>query len=179
MRWERLFADLEAQAAAAQAATLTADVADRTRGELADIPLLARLRGSLGAVLSVDAVGDSITGRLVRVGADWLLLETDPGGRCALVPVAALASLIGLPLASLDESADPIGARLGLRAALRVLARDRAEVVVVLRSSVRHRGVVERVGADAFDVGVRSSGERRASTVLTIPFASAAVVWSG
>ncbi|TWH74155.1 hypothetical protein [Modestobacter roseus] len=69
MRWEQLFADLEAQAADQEAAELDAEAASRSRAEIGRVHLADRLRGAVGTelVLTCAGVGD-LTGRLVEVG---------------------------------------------------------------------------------------------------------------
>ena len=75
MRWDALFADLEAQVAALDRAELAAEVAERTRGEIGRIGLVERARAALERDLQVAVRGDlTLTGRLTRAGSDWLLL---------------------------------------------------------------------------------------------------------
>ncbi|MFF2675144.1 hypothetical protein ACFVRT_00970 [Arthrobacter koreensis] len=85
MRWEALFADLEAQLAAAGQAGLDAEIADRQRGELAGLDLAARLRAQYGKTLRVHLglSGGPLTGTLGRLGADWFLLDSASGSHVA------------------------------------------------------------------------------------------------
>ena len=133
MRWEDLFADLEGQLAAEEAVVLSAEVADRTRREQARIRLSDRLRAAGDTPLVVDVQGaGQLTGRVAGLGPDWLLL--DDGSREALVPMAAVRSVFGPGRYAADPGAQgAVAARLGLDHALRVLARDRAHVPLVLR----------------------------------------------
>ena len=55
MRWDALFADLEARAHGEHAAELVAEVADRTRIETASLHLVDRLRPAQGHRLVVVA----------------------------------------------------------------------------------------------------------------------------
>src|SRR5437899_7357130 len=58
MRWERLFADLAAGLDSSELADLEAEVADRTRRELARLRFVDRLRPSIGTQVSVTCMGD-------------------------------------------------------------------------------------------------------------------------
>src|SRR4051812_3958628 len=60
VRWAALFADLEAQLAAAAEADLAGEVADRQRLEVARLQLVDRLRAAAGSELTVGlANGDA------------------------------------------------------------------------------------------------------------------------
>ncbi|MBO0899899.1 hypothetical protein J1G42_10165 [Cellulomonas sp. zg-ZUI222] len=163
-RWERLFADLEAQLAAGNAADARWDVAELTRAERARVGLADRLRASTGRhlrVVTTDA--GTFEGEVVDAAAQWLLLALGTG-RTALVVVAALGAVEGLgphvaPPAGRSESA------LGLGHALRALARDRATVTVHVRGAVL-AGRLERVGADHLDL-MPATGPARA---VCVPF---------
>jgi hypothetical protein len=196
MRWERLFDDLEAQLDAASSAELAAEVADRSRREAARLRLVDRLRGNEGARLQVslavraaegagpagDAVAESgsghgsVVGRLDRVGADWLLLD-GTGGE-VLVPLGAVVCVSGLGPGSAEPGSEgAVGARLGLGHVLRALARDRAEVNLLLIDGSRRTGRIDRVGADHVELAAYDPGEpRRVVATLTVPFVGLACV---
>ena len=88
MRWESLFADMEAQLAAARLADVRADVAELARAERASITLAARARASVGRPVRVLVGGsDVVEGELIDAAPEWLLLATSPVRR-ALVPLA-------------------------------------------------------------------------------------------
>ena len=155
MRWERLFADLEAQLAAAQAQEARVELVELVRAERATTRFADRLRASAGLSLRVQVgllPGDAdatVTGDLVDLGADWLLLAERTGGR-ALVPLVAVEAVAGLaPYAAPEDPS--VGARLGLPHTLRALSRDRAEVAVSTESRTVV-GRLDRVGADHVDV---------------------------
>lgn len=174
VRWERLFADLEAQYDAAADAEFTDEVADRSRREIALVPLADRLRSTEDPAHIGLAGSESIQGAIVGCGPDWVLV-VDEAGVDTLVPLAAIAWVRGLtPQAESEGSV--VGARLGLGFALRGLARDRAEVTVVVRTGERFVGTIDRVGADFVDLAEHPLGEpRRAGAVRsirTIPFAT-------
>ncbi len=148
MRWELLFADLEARADAQDSAQFDAEVRDLTRAERAAVSLAARLvqaRGSSVTVTARDAV--STTGVVVDAAAGWLLLgETGPQ---TLVPLHAVTVVAGL--GSRAAELTEVERRLGLGHALRALARDRARVVVsTLSGDVT--GVIGAVGADYIEL---------------------------
>ena len=153
MRWERLFADLEAQFAAQAPEDDTAEAASRARYEHGRVLLSDRLRGARGwpVTLSCRGAGE-LTGRLADVGVDWLLL-TDALGREVLVASGAIRAVGGLGAATAPsgESA-AVTRRLDLRRALRGLARDRAPVQCLLDDGSVLTGTVDRVGADFLEL---------------------------
>lgn len=181
VRWEALFRDLEAQLEATEQAELADEVADRSRLEAARLRLADRLRAADGAelTLAVGAAG-AVTGRIRRVGADWLLL-VDGAGREALVPLEAVIGVTGLPHAAVDpERTGAVDRRLGLGYALRAIARDRTPVRVLLRDGGVLTGTVDRVGADYAEIAVHPLDEpRRPGAVVgmhVVAFGGVAVV---
>ena len=125
-----------------------------------------------------------VSGRLERVGAEWLLVS-EAAGRQALVPVAAVLSAGGLGALSQGAGSGDgrVFARLGLGSALRAIARDRVQVVVGLVDGGAVTGTVDRVGADFVEVAEHGPGEprrqREVSGMRAVPFAAIAVVRSG
>lgn len=181
MRWDALFADMEAQLEAARTADLAVEVAELTRAERATVTLDARLREARGSVLSVRVDGvEPITGVLVEAAAQWLLLADQ--GRSALVPLAAVSAIRDLGVHSAG-AAGVVERRLTLGHALRALARDR--VVVRVRTPAGElTGRVERVGADHLDLAAEhggpggASGPGRGRELWAVPFGAVRVVRS-
>jgi hypothetical protein len=163
VRWDQLFADLEAEADAADRAAYDADVEDRARSERARLVLADRLRAHVGARLGLRLIdGDRLTARLVDVGSDWLHLD-DSGA--VLVPLGAVAGVEGLTRSAAGE-ASAVARRVGLTVLLRRLARDRAWVRIRLRDGGTLGGTIDRVGADHVDLALHPDDEqRRASAV--------------
>src|ERR1700710_1801076 len=96
MRWQQLFADLQAQFEAEEAAEDRVTGASRARAEMGAVDLVQRLRGSVGLPLTLRCRGAGpVAGTLVDAGVDWLLLE-DEQGRSILVANAAVRSVTGL-----------------------------------------------------------------------------------
>lgn len=182
MRWDALFADLEAQADALAQAERAAEVETRTRGEAATLTVADRLRASVGSPVRLRLGGGLlVSGRLARVGPDWLLLEEGPGREVLVVTaqvltVRGLGRLTAVPAAV--GTAGPaafVEARLGLRHALRGIARDRSVVRLLLTGapgaaasgtgtageSGAVDGTIDRVGADFVELAVHAPGEAR------------------
>ena len=149
MRWQQLFADLQAQFEREQASAEQAESASRARAEVGGVVLTDRLRGAVGGRVSLTVRGPGqVGGDLIDVGPDWLLLS-DNLGRDVLVAAAAVRAVAGLGRrTAATEDVGPVRAHLDLRRALRALARDRAGVQVVLDDGAVLTGTVDRVGAD-------------------------------
>jgi hypothetical protein len=181
VRWEQVFADLEGQAASAEAAELAAEVADRTRREVGRLRLVDRLRAAHRAEVVVRVLGGVVlTGTVADVGADWVLLE-QAGTRAALVPLDAVVALSGLGARTvLPGSEGEVEQRLDLRYALRRLVRDRAAVEVVLSDGTAVTGTFDRVGADHADLAQHEPEQARRARavrqVLLVPLGAIALV---
>ena len=185
MRWDSLFDDLEAQFSAERALEKESEITDRARVELAGIDLSDRLRGAAAAEIKIVLVdGNVIRGMLSHAGSEWLVLTE--GVRQWLVPYASVLSYQGLGRVALKPSSR-MQHSLGIASALRVLSRDRSELVVHLMvrtgDGYKLHGVIDRVGRDHFDLAVVPHGEVRRpgniAAVLTIPFSSLAALCSG
>lgn len=179
MRWDDLFADLEAQAEAVLAAERDAEVAELTRLEASRLQLTNRLRPAVGAAVRVRCLGGvALAGRLSAVGPGWLLLD-EGAGREALLAAAAVTSVAGLgrlsgaPGSALDRG-------LGIGHALRGVARDRSVLRACLTDSTVLDGTLDRVGSDFVDFAVHPAGEPRrredVREVLVLPFSALAAL---
>jgi hypothetical protein len=178
MRWDDLFADLEAQAHALSVAERDAEVAELTRLETSRLELASRLRPAVGEAVRVRCLGGMVlAGRLSAVGAGWLLLDED-AGREAVLAAAAVVSIAGL--GRLATPVPALDARLGIGRALRGLARDRSVVRACLTDSTVLDGTVDRVGADFVEFAVHAAGEPRrrqeVREVLVVPISALAVL---
>lgn len=202
MRWERLFDDLEAQLAADAARELTAEVADRTRRERAQVALVDRLTALVdgpAVELRVAGVG-AVRGVVVGAGVEWVLVDQrhgagqDPRGsatarwgdggldpvppdRPVLVATTALRAVVGLAGA---RTPGAVAKGFGLGAALRAVSRDRAVVDVVDVDGTVVTGTLDAVGQDLVEVAEHPADlPRRAEHVLrvvAVPFTALAVV---
>jgi hypothetical protein len=181
VRWDALFDDLEAQAAAADAADLAAEVADRRRREIARLRVEDRARLARGCDLTVAlGAAGTFAGRAVAAGPGWLLLGLGSGGEL-LVHLAAVTWIGGLPVLAGEPDAVPaVDARLGLGYVLRVLAREREPVTLMLSDGSAVTGTIDRAGADFVDLAEHAVDERRRAAavrgVRIVPYAALAAV---
>jgi len=166
MRWDSLFADLEAQLDESAAAALASEVAERTRAEWAAIRLRDRIAAHADRELTwFLADGEVITGGVADLGADWVLLRA--GTRETLVPLASVSSVSGLPSSAVGQTG--LARRLALPVVLRGLARDRSPVRLYLAGGGVVTGTLDRVGADHVDVAVHPGDElRRTASVIEV-----------
>lgn len=175
MRWDALFNDMESQFAESERLSLDAEISERARIEVVAAGFADRLRGALGCRLSIHlASGDAFHGALSYAGADALVLDEE--AHQVLIPYAAVVRYVGLGR-SFRAEASHVRRALGLAHSLRALARDRADLTVVLGGAaggMRMEGVIDRVGQDYVDLAVVTPGEARrnhhVSHVSTIPF---------
>jgi hypothetical protein len=183
VRWDALFADLEGQFAAAEAAELADEVADRTRREVARLRIVDRLRPAIGRSISVSvAPTGRVEGGLTAVGPDWLLVS-EPG-RDALVPLAAVTAVDGLgPDVSAPDTEGVVAGRLDLRYALRGIARNRSPVAIDLTDGNLLTGTIDRVGHDFVELAEHLAGEVRRRGDLRrmrlVPVGAIAIVRAG
>jgi sRNA-binding regulator protein Hfq len=183
MRWDALFEDLESQFAEADRLALDAEVSERARAEMVGQELADRLRAVVGCRITVYlANGECLSGVLSYAGGEALVLDEEQ--HQLLIPYAAAVRYVGLGRLS---QAEPSSLRrgIGLANALRGMARDRAELSVLMGSAggtVRLAGVIDRVGRDYFDLAVLAPGEVRrnhqVSQLATIPFTAVAAIRS-
>lgn len=180
MRWERLFEDLELQLQAAADDQLDAEVAARTRRELATTSVEGRLRASEGHDVELLVTGaGTILGRVRRVGTGWLLVDV-AGGPPAVVSVRHLVGARNLPPASRSLTPAVADPERGLGPVVRVLCRDRTATGVVLAVGASLSGTIDRVGIDYLDLAEHPLDEPRRSSAVTgirtIPLSAVAVL---
>ena len=161
MRWERLFTELEAEAAELAGRDREAEIADRTRAEVARTTWVDRIRAGIGTSVRLRLLGaDLVEGTVLQVGTDWLLLRA--GANDVLVPVHAVVGVEGTAAGARVVATVP-GEVVAptWTAAWRVLARDRASVRVVRAGGSTVHGVPVRVGADFVELDPTLGQEQR------------------
>ena len=176
MRWQRLFDDLAGEFESEAATELAVEVAERTRIEIGRQRMLDRLQAGVGRELAVSLGGERTHGLLTFVGSDVIGLVD--GQADVLIPTDAIDHVAGLGSEARPVAEGPAAPGYGLRAMLRAVARDRGEVVVVLREGARLRGRIDAVGADWFDLATHEPEATRSSTRLLVAVASVAIVRS-
>ena len=159
-----LFEDLEQQAAGLHLVERDLEVAELTVAEYARISLGERLHASLDHVIRVRLVGGrQVSGRLARVGADWLLLVD--GGAEWVVRTAGVVSITGLSPRADNEETWSVVDRLSLQALLRRLSADSAACLVHLVDDQQLQGRIGRVGKDFVEIHVGEGAGRSLQVV--------------
>lgn len=192
MRWDRLFAELEARFDQLGDEQAAAEQPDRERVAIGAVTTVERLAGAVDRPVRLGlAGGAAIAGVLLAVGPDWLLVA-EGGQRDCVLPLRSVAVVHGLTAAT-GPAPSGLDLRLDLRYALRGLARDRAPVQIALAgwagvggspatagASGELIGTIDRVGADFIEVALHPAGEpRRAGAVRSValvPLASILLV---
>ncbi len=146
-----LFDELEQQAAGLELERRDAEVDDRVRDEYSEVDLASRLHASVGCSVGFGLLGsDDVRGTLVRVGADWCLLEVDGPvvSHELLVRQGALIAATGLSERAVPAGARSVLSRLTLASCLRRLAESGERQVIRTTDGGLRTGEVGRVGAD-------------------------------
>jgi hypothetical protein len=159
-RWAALFADLEAELDAAEAAELAEEVRDRERRELARVHLSDRLFPGTPVAVTTRGAG-TIRGTVADAAREWLLLE----GPDVLVAAHAVLHVTGLGA----TAEPPTKVRLNLGYALRALSRN-GSVAMTLTDGTTFHARIDRVGADFVDLAEDGRPWR------TVPFDAIATV---
>jgi len=148
VRWDALFADLQAQWEAEVRAEGDAEIRELAEAEAAGTAFADRLRARRGTAITVRLPdGSDRAGVVTDAAPEWVVLAE--GERRHLVPISAIA--IAWPLAGAAPAAGRVERGLGLGHVLRALANEGQEVVVRTHGG-DHAGLLVRVGADHLDV---------------------------
>ncbi len=181
MRWDALFADLEAQWEAGAAEERDREIAEAVRAERATVPFADRLRAQRGERVSMIVAGaGSMVVDVDTVGEDWLAGAEGHVG--VLVPLEAVLAVDGLPRRAQEETS-PTRRRLRMTSALRALGRDRAVVSLLsAQADVLATGLLAAVGRDHVDVARTRPGEtpraREGHGLRTVPLSAITLVRS-
>ena len=174
-RFDDLLAGILAEAEAADAASMDADIAEVERATRAELRLLDRLRGQRQA--SIEIVGGGlVTGLIAAVGRDVVVVAADDGDW--VIPAWGVAAVIELGFGA-REVASP-SERLGFASVARAWARQRSVVRVLRTGAGPLDGTMDAVGADHLDLAEHDPGEpRRPEAVrrrLTVPLGAIAAL---
>ncbi len=179
MRWNDLFADLEAQLEFGQWHAVEQDAAELTRGMWAELTLMDRLRAALQTQVRVT-LRDGRSHSLVihAVGPAWLggVDETS----ALLIPREAILS-VDADLRRAVVPNRPLQAGPTMGAVYRMLARQREPVQVVARhGETLAEGTIDRVGRDHVDLALHARDEFRRATAVRgfriVPFEAVQLV---
>lgn len=184
VRWDELFADMEAQLAQAEQRSVELEAAETARAELSRLTLAERLSAHRGqSVRLLPAHGDVLMGELTDIGAGWAVVRERHFQH--LVPLHSVVWWEGLHRRFDIVNERAVLRKLGMGHVLRALAASRAHVRVLLLNSPSGgdlEGTLDAVGHDFFDLALHPSDQfrRRAAVkaVRTVPFGSLAVISS-
>lgn len=181
MRWDALFADLEAQLAGASLLAQESAVSERLRTDVAALELTQRLHSQTGRHLKVQVgLPGVFEGVLSHVGRGWVVLQ---GGRSSAV--VALEHAVFIEGMDRFSTVDAPVARLGLASAVRGLSRDRSAVRLYPAGQLPAAAVdgsIDRVGRDFLELSVTPRGEPRRPAnvrgVYAVPLRAVAAICS-
>ncbi|GAA1689504.1 hypothetical protein GCM10009808_03000 [Microbacterium sediminicola] len=174
MRWERLFEDVELQAAADEEWARADLAGEAERVRIARSTMRERLipwrdPGRIAPPALLRLAGEALRGRVVLVGEDVVAIAHEEGA----VSIIRIGAIDALRLPAGDPVAPPIQSalsdRLSFAYALRDCARRRRAVRVRLTNGAQLNGTLDRVGADYCDLAEHDPGQaRRAASVAEI-----------
>lgn len=141
MRWDKLFADLEAAAADDELAERDALVSDLREGELAATTWLRLAGGQV--TLEVSGLG-RVEGVIMAANDRLLHLQTTQSH--VVVGAGSVLAVVAATARSGPRSA--VADRLGWTSVLRMLQRDRDRVQICRIDGSVRSGLVDLVGAD-------------------------------
>jgi len=145
---DRLLDDLEGQAEGLYLADRAAEVAELGIAQYAEVGLVGRWQASVERSLRVVTTdGWDVSGRLLRAGADWVVLANGDAGAW-VVHLRFVATVTGLADRPVPAEARPLSARLSLGSVLRRLADGEGPVGLRLVGGRVLHGTLTRVGAD-------------------------------
>jgi hypothetical protein len=180
MRWDALFADLQAQLDAAQTAEFDSAVAEAARLESSRLELADRLRAHQGCQLSLLLPGPQrLSVRIGAVGSDWL--SGSMAQRSVLVPFSALRAVDGMQRSAARTEASATRRRLFIMEPMRRLSRDRSWVQVHGSEGLLAQGLIAAAGRDFLEIAQFAAGQPHSGSVAassarrTVPLA--AVCW--
>lgn len=156
MRWDRLWADLAAQAEALDRDDLHAEVADGVRREQATVALMDRVRASAGGTVRCETAGGyRWRGEITAHGVDWFEVAAtgESGPADVLVPTLAVRAFVGLARAAVPvEAMSLVSRRVDLRMVLRRVSVRRVPVRLLRIEADPLVGRVGAVGSDYLDL---------------------------
>jgi len=163
-RFDALLAGIVAEAEAADAAALDADIAEVERAARAEARLLDRVRDQRQATIEVVGAG-AVRGLVAAVGRDVVVLAAEDGDWA--IPAWGIAAVLD-PVPGRREAVSPSD-RLGIASVARAWARQRSVVRVVRLGAAPLDGTLDAAGADHVDLAEHDPGEpRRADAVRRI-----------
>ena len=155
-RFDQLLAGLVAEAEAADAAALDADIAEVERAARAESRLLDRVRAQRQVSLEL-AGGAMVSGLIAAVGRDVVVMAADDGDWA--IPAWGIAAIVNP-----GEGAQPaasISDRLGLASVVRSWSRQRSVVRVIRISGAPLDGTIDIAGAEYLGLAEHDPGEPR------------------
>lgn len=155
-RFDALLAGIEAEAEAADAAAIDADIAEVERAARAESRLLDRLRAQRQVSLEVVG-GGMVSGAIAMVGRDVVVLAADDGDWA--VATWGVAAVVNPEPGVLTPRT--VTERLGLASVARSWARQRAVVRIVRAAGAPLDGTIDAVGADYLELAEHDPGEPR------------------
>lgn len=181
MRWERLFANIEAQEAAESLRAQEDSIAEMTRLLASEETLQERLLTRLDQQLTLILSGRESVLRLSlsAVGKDWIAGRE--AGREVLIQLRHIMAFVPETGPSSQRAGDPRVLTVGFRSALRELARQRQRVEVKMASGeASFGGTIDHVAVDHCVLVQHAADEFRREkairAVTWLPITSIAVV---